>query len=98
MKKNTEVIHFVSLYQEYTVWKKQHNQKKYEIPRSEFKKCFERLIQLSLIEFAKNDKSSQKIYSPTRLRCPLLFLMKALNSSPIMPLEIRDQAGQLMAG
>jgi hypothetical protein len=81
------------------VWKRQHSQKKYEIPRSEFKKSFERLIQLSIIEFSKKGKAgTQKIYQSTRLKCPLVYLAKSLNASPILPPEIKDQAGIFMAG
>jgi len=114
IKKDTVKIHLIAVYQEYlgryfknfgkyceisiVVWKRQHNQKKYEIPRTEVKKCFERLLQLSIIEYVKNEKATQKVYQPTRLRFTLADLNQAISSSPILPAEIRDQAGTLMAG
>ncbi|CBY18158.1 unnamed protein product [Oikopleura dioica] len=98
IKKDTVKIHLIAVYQEYLVWKRQHNQKKYEIPRTEVKKCFERLLQLSIIEYVKNEKATQKVYQPTRLRFTLADLNQAIISSPILPAEIRDQAGTLMAG
>ena len=112
IKKDTADIHLIAVYQEYlgkiveflpniqlfVVWKRQHNQKKYDIPRTEVKKCFERLLQLSIIEYVKKEKATQKVYQPTRLRFTLADLNQAISSSPILPAEIRDQAGALMAG
>ena len=81
-----------------SVWKQQHNEKRYEIPRTEFKKCFERLIQLNILTYEKQDKGVQKIYLPVRCTVPIDHLHQKLLSSPILPVEIIEKTGKFMAG
>lgn len=97
-KKGQNPIHFIALYQEYLVWKHQHNQRKYEIPRNEYKKCFERLIQLGVLVYEKQTKGIQKTYLPVRSKAPLAHLSRKLLSCPILPKEVVDKSGKFMAG
>jgi len=98
-KKGVSPIHFIALYQEYSVWRTQHNHsKKYDISRNEFKKCFERLIQLSILEYEKADKGVQKAYLPVRATMPLVYMHEKLMSSPVLPPEIIEKCGKMMAG
>ena len=89
----TVVIKFIS------VWRTQHNHsKKYDISRNEFKKCFERLIQLSILEYEKADKGVQKAYLPVRATMPLVYMHEKVMSSPVLPPEIIEKSGKMMAG
>ena len=82
-----------------SVWRTQHNHsKKYDISRNEFKKCFERLIQLSILEYEKADKGVQKAYLPVRATMPLVYMHEKVMSSPVLPPEIIEKSGKMMAG